>query len=384
MASFEQKSASFWKWLQENGVYLSDTIAIKDYREEGAGRGVVAAKDIKEGDLLFSIPRRVLLSQLTSSIRSVEGIVDDMDQLSGWNPLILCLMYESQKEDSLWKPYFDILPTTFSTPMFWSEDELKELEGTDVIEKIGKSEAEDSYREHILPIIQKYDIFDEKIHTMELFHRCGSLIMAYSFHDELEKSTARKSEKEEEDEDEDEDEDEEGLIAMVPLADMLNHKTGHNNARLFHETDCLQMKAIKDIKEGEQIYNTYGDLCNVDLLRKYGFTDDINEFDIAEINISTIVECCCSGQKESLIDKKIELLMEEEVYDDCYVIDNQCEIPDEMMIAVQVLQSSLQEFKAIQEKGKLPKPRLTKEVKEKLVSILNKRLDRYPTTLEVI
>lgn len=65
---------------------------------------------------------------------------------------------------------------------------------------------------------------------LRTFHRMGSLIMAYAFHTE--------------DEDEDEDDDEENEdeeaepkvnVSMVPMADMLNHKTGHNNVRLSLE-----------------------------------------------------------------------------------------------------------------------------------------------------
>lgn len=37
----------------------------------------------------------------------------------------------------------------------------------------------------------------------------------------------------------------------------------------------------------------------------------------------------------------------------------------------------------MEEKQKLPKPKLTKEVKEKIEIILKKRLERYPTSLEV-
>lgn len=158
------------------------------------------------------------------------------------------------------------------------------------------------------------NIFDVNAHNVELFHRCGSLIMAYSFHDELTpaKTVKRDSdgaaeaierkketdENDEEEEEEEEEEEQEGLLAMVPMADMLNHKTGFNNARLFHEPEGLLMKAIKPIKEGEQIYNTYGDLCNADLLRKYGFADENNPHDIVEINGEAVVDTCCQDMRE--------------------------------------------------------------------------------------
>lgn len=106
MSNFESIGETFVEWLKSNGATISDTIALKDYRSEGAGRGVVATKDIKEGDLLFSLPRNILLSQMTTSLNKVEGLSEDIKQLTGWSPLIISMMYESQQEDSFWRPYF--------------------------------------------------------------------------------------------------------------------------------------------------------------------------------------------------------------------------------------------------------------------------------------
>lgn len=118
-------------------------------------------------------------------LRKQEGMADILDGMSGWSPLILCLMYESQREDSFWKPYFgksdlyiylhiqkdlsargefsflaltqqptDVLPTEFSTPMFWSAEDLEELKGTDVMDKIGKEDAEAMFQRELEPIIK--------------------------------------------------------------------------------------------------------------------------------------------------------------------------------------------------------------------------------------
>lgn len=47
MTTFEEQGQAFWQWLEKNGATLSKDIAIKDYRGDGAGRGVVANKPIK-------------------------------------------------------------------------------------------------------------------------------------------------------------------------------------------------------------------------------------------------------------------------------------------------------------------------------------------------
>ncbi|KAI8333453.1 hypothetical protein BC941DRAFT_357981 [Chlamydoabsidia padenii] len=306
---FDKLGSDFWQWLIDNKAVVSDAIAFKDYSAENAGRGVVATRSIKEGEELFTIPRSLLFSTKTAQLASKEDMETVLADLDGWTPLILCMMYELDRDDSFWKPYFDLLPRSFSTPMFWTD--LTPLEGTDVMNKIGKQEADQCYDDQIVPILKAHPtLFDLKVHNKELFHVCGSLIMAYSFHDEYKDESVNSKQQQEnntsDDEDDDEEEEEEeeedqGLLAMVPMADMLNHKTGHNNARLFHESHGLVMKSIKDIPQGDQVFNTYGDLCNADLLRKYGFTDDNNPHDLVEIDGEDLVTLACSEDTDDTL-----------------------------------------------------------------------------------
>lgn len=48
----------------------------------------------------------------------------------------------------------DVLPRTFSTPMFWNDEDLKELEGTDIVGKIGKDDAEATYKRDVEPLVE--------------------------------------------------------------------------------------------------------------------------------------------------------------------------------------------------------------------------------------
>ncbi|KAI8578436.1 hypothetical protein K450DRAFT_246787 [Umbelopsis ramanniana AG] len=380
MSEFDNASNHFIQWLKANDATISDSLAIKDYRSEKAGRGVVAIKDIKKDELLFSIPRKVLLSEETSQLATKPGMKDILNSQQGWAPLILCLMYELKSENSFWKPYLDILPNIFDTPMFWEEKDIDELAGTGVPDKIGRDDAENLFKSTIQPIIKSHpDVFDENVHNLNLFHICGSLIMAYSFHDELTPKPSSKGDEEEEDD----EEEEEGIIAMVPMADMLNHRTGFNNARLFHEPEALQMRAIKDIQVSEQIYNTYGDLCNADLLRKYGFVDEPNDFDIVEISGDLVCDVSCPADvTDEEKDAKVTFLLEEDVLDDYFVIEKNGDIPPELIACVQVFMMSSQEFSIALEKRKVPKPKLTPSVMDKVKLILSKRLEQYKTTLE--
>ncbi|KAF8907461.1 hypothetical protein BGZ58_006195, partial [Dissophora ornata] len=189
--------------------------------------------------------------------------------------------------------------------------------------KIGKEEAESIFKEKLWPMISANpELFStqdqDEASFLKIFHRMGSLIMAYAFHDTLPGKDSDGDENmggdhnDEEEDDNDEEEEEEIVnVSMVPMADMLNHKTGHNNARLFHERECLRMVAIKPIKAGQQIYNTYGELCNADLLRKYGFVDMPNSHNIAEISGESVVAKCTAADQAGK-EEKVEWLLEQD------------------------------------------------------------------------
>lgn len=145
-------------------------------------------------------------------------------------------MYESLRDgnDANWKPYFDIMPpaNSFDSLMFWSEEELAELEGCMVLGKIGKEEAEKDFRNSVLPFIEANEaVFGtgaRERYTMALFHHMGSLVLSRSFHVE-----AGEAEEESDDEDDEEEERESiGDVAMVPMADLLNAQSGSDNVRL--------------------------------------------------------------------------------------------------------------------------------------------------------
>jgi SET domain-containing protein 6 len=172
---------------------------------------------------------------------------DDAEPLDSWSSLILVMMYEYLQGDaSKWKPYLDVLPQSFDTPIFWSEDELKELQGTCLTtEKIGKQQSDVMLRTRVLPIIlQNPAIFYTEGATqlsedalLAVAHRMGSTIMAYAF--DLENGN------EESDDEEDgwiEDREGRTMLGMVPMADILNANADFNVSPVSRNPNptCLQ------------------------------------------------------------------------------------------------------------------------------------------------
>lgn len=190
--------------------------------------------------------------------------------------------------------------------MFWKPEELSELQGSAVLDKIGKQPAEESWCKTILPtMLNNEGLFpllpdnrhDRQRQLLEFAHMAGSMIMAYAFD---------MGDDDNDDESEDagdgatsdliEDDEDNPAKGMVPFADMLNADAHLNNARLFHEGDILIMKATKDIRAGDEIFNDYGPLPRSEMLRMYGYmTDNYSAFDVVEISVDLVGEVAASS-----------------------------------------------------------------------------------------
>lgn len=387
--SFEAENEQFVNWLTANGVTLSPKIALHDYRAEGQGRGVIAIDDIGKDEVLFTIPRNSLLA--VDNDDTFSQLISDENDFGTWLNLMAYMMVVS--ESSRWKPYYNMLPKSFNTPMFWSDEQINMLQGSALKDKIGKEEAEEQYSQNIRPFLEanrhKFEAQSGFDNSIDAFHRMGSIIMSYSF-DVKEKNSM------EDIENSDDDEEEEPCVkAMVPMADMLNAHTRLCNAHLCHTDDnvVLEMRSIKKIPKGTQVYNTYGELPNSDLLRRYGYVESGGtEFDVVEIPTSLIakgIQDLGYGQTEQLL---AELEQDEDnmFYDDGFDIPVSGE-PDLPALVILLylhiaashspdsLPSNKKLFKAIVkvcEDGQL-----THEAKAIWKTILENRLKDYPVQL---
>lgn len=78
--------------------------------------------------------------------------------------------------DSPRAPYLDTLPTTFTTPLFWSEAELEELSGTQCLDCLGKDEIAEKFESGIKPFLAAHEsMFPEDCRSYEMFLRMVSL-----------------------------------------------------------------------------------------------------------------------------------------------------------------------------------------------------------------
>ncbi|XP_044050085.1 N-lysine methyltransferase setd6 isoform X2 [Siniperca chuatsi] len=310
---------------------------------------MLAKDNLEEGEVIFTIPRSALLHQGTTRVSALlEKERSSLESSSGWVPLLLALLYEYTSSQSHWKPYLSLW-TNFKTldhPMFWSKEERDRLlRGTGIPEAVDTDLAniQREYTDVVLPFITKHpDLWSPDTHTLELYTQLVAFVMAYSF-----------QEPQEEDEEEEEEEGEEKAPSppmMVPMADMLNHVSNHN-ANLEFKLDSLKMVCVRPIHKGEEVFNTYGQMANWQLLHMYGFSEPYqsNSNDTADIPIINLYKVVTQGIQSDLdrqlVEEQWELLSQMMQEKAAFVFGKQgCLTDTELHTALKVLCMSKEEF----------------------------------------
>jgi SET domain-containing protein 6 len=306
------------------------------------------------------------------------------------------MIAESLRTDSKWAPYFAVLPQQLDSLIFWSDAELAELQASTVVRKIGKAKAEEMFSQHLTPL-------DLQNCNTDMFHRVASIIMAYAFDIPEEKTNTQEGNTGGDEDGEelisDDEEDEKTLLSMIPLADMLNADADRNNARLCCDNEDLEMRTIKPITKGKEIFNDYGQLPQSDLLRRYGYvTERYAAYDVAEISTESIVSAFRNGgiqipNLEPLgnedLDKRIELVEREGVFEDSYDLVHRGEdgssFPDELLALLYLLLVDAENLEVISSsQSSLPsRSKLATElVGQILVTLLKTREKEYATTIK--
>ncbi|KAI9181828.1 hypothetical protein LWI28_019047 [Acer negundo] len=329
----EVKLERFLQWLQVNNVELRGC-KIK-YCGENKGFGIFSSNQVSDGVLLVVpldlaiTPMRVLQDPLLGpECRAMfkEGEVDDRFLM------ILLLTVERLRKNSSWKPYFDMLPTTFGNPLWFTDDELLELKGTTLhratelqklkllslynekvkglVKKLllldGDSESEVSFEDFLwansifwtralnIPLPHSY-VFPQ---IQEDQDNCGPVSKSYEvFIDQSEELISEQEGKS----DEGEVHQVNGITStslqsetlwvegLVPGIDFCNHDL---KAAATWEVDAtgsvtgvpysmylLSVGKCSPIQDGEEISISYGNKGNEELLYLYGFVIDDNPDD---------------------------------------------------------------------------------------------------------
>ncbi|VVA89597.1 unnamed protein product [Arabis nemorensis] len=161
----EAKLGMFLDWLQVNGAELRGC-NIK-YSDSRKGFGIFASSSTEASDDVLLVvpldlaitPMRVLQDPLLGPEcqKMIEqGQVDDRFLM------ILFLTLERLRKNSSWKPYLDMLPTRFGNPLWFSDDEILELKGTNLYHatELQKKKLFSLYHEKVEGLVKKLLVLD--------------------------------------------------------------------------------------------------------------------------------------------------------------------------------------------------------------------------------
>uniref|UniRef100_A0A8D0ADE5 protein-histidine N-methyltransferase n=1 Tax=Sander lucioperca TaxID=283035 RepID=A0A8D0ADE5_SANLU len=158
-------------WAQENGASC-DSFTVANFGTEGYG--LRATRDIKAEELFLWIPRKMLMT-VESAQNSVLGPLYSQDrilQAMGNVTLAFHLLCERANPSSFWQPYIRSLPQEYDTPLFYQQDEVQVLLGTqavqDVLSQYKNTARQYAYFYKLLQITTGYNLEDDRCECVAL------------------------------------------------------------------------------------------------------------------------------------------------------------------------------------------------------------------------
>ncbi|KAK6183292.1 hypothetical protein SNE40_010798 [Patella caerulea] len=260
-----QNFPGFMDWLSSNGV---DTSTVDISKAGDSGFGLKAKQHIKEASLFLTIPRKLMLT-VDSAKSSVLGDLISEDKILQAMPnitLALHLLCEKHQPDSFFQPYINILPTSYSTPLYFTPEELQNLKGSPVL-----GDALSQYRNiarqyaYFYRLLQKQEPFITKLpitdhFTFDEYRWAVSTVMTRQ--NQIPTVDGSKV-----------------TFGLIPLWDMCNHTNGHYTSDFNVEKNVSECYALRDFEAGEQVYIFYGARSNAEFLIHNGFVYPENNYD---------------------------------------------------------------------------------------------------------
>uniref|UniRef100_A0AC35TIZ7 SET domain-containing protein n=1 Tax=Rhabditophanes sp. KR3021 TaxID=114890 RepID=A0AC35TIZ7_9BILA len=253
MANHEELIQNFTQWTKENGVVWGNYVLRYDGPE--SGYGLFATKCSRMNEDIIDIPDSLLITGAKiASMRKYEGIAKRV-KLTPLEMLILFFAYEPTDQKTKFKPYFDILPKKFYTPVLDMPDLVPEHLPNEMKAFLIGQKAE------LALVVEKFSQIEElKNLDRARINWAWQLVNTRCIYVENEPNCLL-------------DNTDGDTIAVIPLVDMLNHDS--NAACLGHHYKSIHRYRVStastSVREGNQIFVCYGGHENCRLWLEYGF-----------------------------------------------------------------------------------------------------------------
>ena len=248
-------------------------------------RGVTAKSDIAKNELIMAIPKDCLISLETALSTNYGSKIGEFmyKELNSPKHCLLSSFLLYEEKNKKYKYYFDLLPKDFSNfPIFYKKEELEYLKGSPFLEQIieKKEDMKNDYNK-LCEYLPNFNQF-----SFSKFCKARVLISSRIFGISMNRKKTD---------------------VLVPFADLLNHKRPKQTQWYYDDNlESFVIQAIDNIKEGKEIFDSYGKKTNARFLLNYGFCLDDNDTSEYLLNIKF-------DEKYPLFDVKKKLLIKNEI-----------------------------------------------------------------------
>lgn len=193
-------------------------------------------------------------------------------QLESFDILVLFFYLERMNSRSTWKPYLDILPKEFTTPLYSIPDIDSKVIPSSVKKQIDKQSEEIKIMEEKFIQLLNVDKLDHK-----RFLWSWHIVNTRCVYCESQPHPLM-------------DPNSQNNLAIIPLMDMMNHNHQAECSPSFDKySQKYRVTTTKGILEDDQLYVCYGPHDNSKLWVEYGFTLNENIFNRIDIPVDLLL-----------------------------------------------------------------------------------------------
>jgi len=354
----------FLAWLTDLGAVING-VEVADYGDQGLGLRV--SKELKMGEEVIRIPQKAMMSVDTAKSSSIGTLIERDPLLQTMPNVVLAvhLLIERNSPASIWEPYINTLPHSYTTVLYFTPSQLEELKGSPTMEdalkqyKFVARQYAYFYRLFANTLLKDYLTYDEYRWAVSTVMTRQNLVPG------RETSSA--------------------INSLIPFWDLANHDNGQLSTDFDPDTPATVCLAQRDFSEGQQFTIFYGVRANCDLLIHNGFVFPDNQTDCLTVRLGV-------AKTDPLAAARLALLEKIGVKSQKFYLRRTEDPLDKKLVAflrvLQMDQSIIQEYqdkeeeeaKNLLELGS-PTP-LDGKVMQYMVTRAALLLRAYPTTLE--
>ncbi|KAM7255189.1 hypothetical protein ACFE04_020430 [Oxalis oulophora] len=269
------------KWVKQQGGFVHQAVKITTLDDNnkglGLGLGLVAFEDIPKGSDLIVLPNHIPLKFDANDAVLLHLATKVPEEL--WvMKLGLKLLQERAKVGSFWWSYISNLPETYTVPIFFPGEDIKNLQYAPLLHQINKRcrfllDFDKEVKNTLQNLKPNHHPFGgQDVDASSLGWAMSAVSSrAFRLHGQKLSDGTRSN-----------------VPMMLPLIDMCNHSFDPN-ARIIQEQDptdsnmLIKVVAESTIKQNDSLFLNYGPLNNDLLLLDYGFVSDSNPNDCIEL-----------------------------------------------------------------------------------------------------